>query len=214
MTRRSTRAVAVACLALTLGGCNGDSRVRSTPTTSGAVPAVLVIGDSNLFQSGAQVDAALRDEGVEPTLHGVPGYGVKDLEYWLGQLGGLLARDPDIVVVGLGTNDAEAASDILQFPARLDELMGTIGARRVIWLTHVDDRPGAPHDAGSTVNQMVREAATRWPNLTVLDFATEIAADPTILHADALHFSPHGMEVYADEIAAAVHTQLGATSRG
>lgn len=216
MTGRRLGALAVTLL-LVVGACDGDAGGGSEYNQRRSDPELrraLVIGDSNLFQSAEQVDAALRDVGIEPTLHGVPGYGVKELEYWLGQLDELLVQDPDVVVVGLGTNDALAQGDVLAFPARLDQMMDELGDVPVIWLTHVDDRPGAVAAAGRTINQMIREAAARWPNLTVLDFATAIAADPGILHSDALHFSPRGMQVYAQAIADVTQEVLGTLTLG
>lgn len=214
MTRRLGGALVVAFVAIALVGCNGDGsgRTATTTTTRATVPStprVLVLGDSNLFRSGPEVDAALRDAGFEPTLLGVPGYGLKDLDdFWLETLPDLLEVDPDVVVVGLGTNDTEMTDDVVQFPERLDRMMEALGDRPVIWLTHVDDRPGAPASAGSTINAAVRAAPDRWSNLTVLDVAVAIANDPTILRGDGLHFSPVGMGIYAEKIAEATAGRL------
>ncbi len=164
-----------------------------------------MLGDSNLFESGAEVDAALRDAGFEPTSRGVPSYGLKDLDdYWLVELPALLEPDPDVVVVGLGTNDTGSGEDVARFPDRLDRMMEEIGDRPVVWITHVDDRPAAPASAGRAINAAIRAAPDRWPNLTVLDFTLVMANDPTILSADTLHFTPSGRLVYAQKIAEAV----------
>lgn len=213
MTRRLGGALVVAFVAIALAGCNGDGSGRSTTTTTRVeppdAPRVLVLGDSNLFRSGPEVDAALRDAGFEPTLLGVPGYGLKDLDdFWLETLPDVLEVDPDVVVVGLGTNDTEMTDDVVQFPERLDRMMEALGDRPVIWLTHVDDRPGAPASAGRTINAAVRAAPDRWSNLTVLDVAVAIANDPTILRGDGLHFSPVGMGIYAEKIAEATAGRL------
>jgi lysophospholipase L1-like esterase len=176
---------------------------------------VLVLGDSNLFQSAAQVDAALRAAGFMPTLLGVPGYGLKDLDsFWLQKVPGLLAADPDIVVVGLATNDAINPIDVLAFPERLDRMMHALGERPVIWITHVDQHPGSPPAYGATNNDAIRAAVDRWPNLTVIDFAVEIANDPTILRYDAVHFSMKGMTIYASRIADTVAAALRVSGRG
>jgi hypothetical protein len=211
VTHRSLRAFAIGCSLLALSACSGSTGGTSTATTSTspAEPAqVLVIGDSNLFASSAEVDAALRAEGTEPTLRGVIGFGVSQLDFWRDEITKVLTPQ-DIVVVGLGTNDAMKPDDVEQFPSHLDTFMALFGDRPVIWITHVDVRPGAPVDAGRTVNEHIRAAAERWPNLTVLDFTLEIDADPTILDPDALHFSAHGREVYAQAIAAATADVLG-----
>jgi len=41
----------------------------------------------------------------------------------------------------------------------------------------------------------------------VLDFMLEMAADPTILSADGLHFTPSGRRVYAARIVQAVEAE-------
>ncbi len=222
MTRRLGGALGVAALAIAvaLSGCVDDGQGRAarlvTTTTHSTVPPpprVLAIGDSNLYESGAAVDTALREGGFEPTLQGVPGYGLNDLEYWFGQLPGLLATDPDIVVVGLGTNDTFVEDDVTQFPARLDEMMHALAGHPVVWITHVDDRPGTPASAGRAINAAIRAAPARWPNLTVLDFAVDIAWNPSILRDDGLHFSADGMRIYAEKITEAVTARL-ASDRG
>jgi lysophospholipase L1-like esterase len=164
---------------------------------------VLVLGDSNLFLSAARVEAALRGAGFEPTLLGVPGYGLKDMSFWLQHLPALLDADPDVIVVGLGTNDTGIDDDVARFPARLDRMMQAIGEHPVVWITHVDDRPGAPASAGRAINAAIRAAPERWPDLTVLDFTVAMADDPTILSGDDLHFSPAGMLRWGDAIASA-----------
>jgi hypothetical protein len=209
VTRRRCGALVVACAVLALSACasNGSGRAVTTTTTRTVpppAPRVLVLGDSNLFQSAAIVEAALRDTGYEPTTLGVPGYGLKDMFFWLEQLPALLDTDPDVVVVGLGTNDTGNTNDIERFPARLDRMMQALGDRPVIWITHVSKRPGAPASAGATINEFIRAAPERWPNLTVLDFGVDIEHDPTILSYDNLHFSPNGMQAYAARIAATV----------
>ena len=216
MIRRLGGALVVAALAITLVSCTGDGRSRTaspaSTTTRATVPPpfrVLMIGDSNLFESGADVDAALREGGFEPTLHGAPGYGLKDLPYWFADLPALLATDPVVVVVGLGTNDVHNDDQVAQVPARLDKMMEALGDRPVVWITHVDDRPGAPASAGRANNAAIRAAPARWPNLTVLDFTLEMAANPYILSLDELHFTDEGKRIYAEKITEAVAERLG-----
>jgi lysophospholipase L1-like esterase len=224
VSRRVVAALAAAAIlaAGCSGGSSGHHAGRDTTATAVAPvatqptvarpPRVLVLGDSNLFQSGPEVDAALRAVGVVPTLLGVPSAGLKDLDnFWFTstRVPALIAADPDLVIVGLGTNDAIDPKNRQQFPARLDRMMRALGKRPVIWITHVNDRPGAPASAGRAINADIRDAVRRWPNLSVLDFATTIAGDPAILQADGLHFSPGGMRIYAQKIAAAAARRLG-----
>ena len=110
-------------------GCSSSTDGRATSTTTRApapsAPRVLVIGDSNLFESGADVDAALAHVGTEPTLLGVPGYGLKDLDaFWSEQVPcAPRSAIPTSSVVGLGTNDALEPADVRAFPDRLDQMM-------------------------------------------------------------------------------------------
>ena len=223
MNRRRL-AAALTAAAIVAAGCSGGSSgndaARDTSTTRPAPvtprptipqpPRVLVLGDSNLFQSDPEVAAALRDAGVEPSLLGAPSAGLKDLDnFWLAKVRSLLEANPDLVVVGLGTNDAIDPQNLQRFPARLDRMMTALGDRPVIWITHVDDRPGAPPSAGRAINAFIRDAINRWPRLSVLDFAKVIATDRTVLQVDGLHFSPVGMHLYGLKIAAAVARRLG-----
>jgi hypothetical protein len=199
-------AVAVGC-----GHGNGSARTGSdgapsstSSTTTATNRHVLVMGDSNVFQSAEGIDRALRRAGFEPIVHGVPGYGLKNLDgYWLPELGGLLADDPPVVVVALGTNDTASDAEVQAVAGGIDTLMRALGDRRVVWITHVDDRPYSVANAGSTVNAAIRAATARWPNLDVIDLAPELASNPGLL-SDGLHFSAVGMQVYVGRIVAAV----------
>jgi len=180
--------------------------------TDGVNDRVLVLGDSNLFESGAQVDAALQGVGLEPTLRGVPSLGLKDLDaYWLRELPPLLAADPAVVVVALGTNDTTTRADVEAFSARIDAMLRAIGDRPVVWLTHVEHRPFEVAGGGHSVNEAIRAAATRWPNLTVLDRTGHLEDDPSLLRGDGLHFTEAGMVAFGDEIAAAARAALAAS---
>jgi hypothetical protein len=198
---------------LALGGASDGPRATDAatsapdPTTAPespapAPPGVLVIGDSNLAFADAEVQAALRGIGANPITHGMPGYGLKDLDgYWLPQLTGLLAaNDPDIVVVVLGTNDT-SASDAAAFPGRMDRLMSAIGSRRVIWVTHTEARPGQQGAGATVVNGAIRAAQARWINLVVLDLAPLEATNTSLFGPDAVHFSVPGRDVFAREVA-------------
>jgi hypothetical protein len=221
LIRRALGAVlALALLTACNGGDDGSSRPPSGSSGGGAVPGltptaelgndrVLVLGDSNLFESDAQVDAALRGAGLEPTLRGVPSLGLKDLdEYWLPELDGLLATDPAVVVVALGTNDTTTRADVERFGSRLDAMMRAIGDHPVVWVTHVERRPFEVAGGGRLVNEAIRTAAIRWPNLTVLDRTALLEQDPSLLHDDGLHFTDAGMTAFGNEIAAAARAAL------
>jgi len=176
------------------------------PTTVATGPTtILALGDSNLAFSDAPVHQALSAAGIEGELRGVPSFGLKDWDtFWKPLVPGLVeAQNPDVVVVALGTNDVWTVADVQTFPARLDEMMRAIGNRRVVWVTHFDDRGGLSYPA-QRINDAIREAPARWPNLAVLDLAPLIDANTNLLNSDLLHFSPEGQVFYGEEIAVAV----------
>lgn len=220
MSRRVHGALAL-LLATVIGCGNGGGSTRtsssgpsaSTSTTTATNRHVLVMGDSNIFQSAEGIDVALRRAGFEPVVHGVPGYGLKDLDrYWLPKLGELLADDPPVVVVALGTNDTASDAEVQAVAGGIDTMMRALGERRVVWITHVDDRPFSVANAGSTVNAAIRAATARWPNLDILDLEPELVANPGLL-SDRLHFSPVGMQVYVSRIVAAIETAFAEVAR-
>lgn len=211
---RSLAVVAVVVMAAACGGGTGHTdRSADVPDTStSAAPRVLVIGDSNVFESSAAIDAAVRACAMVPTIRGVPTLGLQDLDdYWLPELPGLLATSPDVVVVALGANDAGSppGGDGGVFDAELDTMMRALPDVPVLWLTHVDTRrdPFGPYAA--TVNERIRAAAARWDRLGIIDFTPALSADPTLLRADGLHFSPTGMEEYARRIAQSAAAAVG-----
>jgi lysophospholipase L1-like esterase len=164
---------------------------------------VLVLGDSNTVLAQQDVEGALRAAGLEPTVSALAGYGLKDLDFWLAELPALLADDPDLVVVALGTNDALDAADAAAFRERLDRMMAALGERPVVWVAHHEGRPEPEGANARTVNAAVREAPVRWPALTVLDLAPLLAADPSPIDVDDVHFSEAGRPWFAQQLAAA-----------
>jgi lysophospholipase L1-like esterase len=214
VTRRALAALFVLASIATFAACgNGDDAPeRGAPCTSGprGPDRVLVLGDSNLFESSEQVEGALSNAGFAPTLSSYPALGLNDLDaYWLGKLPGLLAADPDVVVVALGTNDTSDQGDVDAFPAELDRMMEAIGDRPVVWVTHVDPRPFEVPGGAKAVNAAIRAAPARWPNLTVLDRTPVLTEHPELLREDALHFTPAGMQSFADAIRKAAADALG-----
>jgi hypothetical protein len=96
----------------------------------------------------------------------------------------------DVVVLDLGYNDA---SDPAVFRGRIDDAMAALGGvRRVLWLNQHDWGPGR---AG--MNAELAAAATRYPNLTVIDWNAEVSAHPDEVYADAIHLTPSGQTAMA-----------------
>ncbi len=218
MTRRALAALVVLVVlasVTTFASCGGSDDAADTngPCVRGTdrPVRVLVLGDSNLFESSEQVEGALSKGGFAPTLSSYPGLGLKDLDaYWLGKLPGLLDADPDVVVVALGTNDTSSRADVDAFSARLDRMMTALGDRPVVWVTHVDPRPLEVPGGATVVNAAIRAAPTRWPTLTVLDRTPVLTANPELLRDDRLHFTAKGMASFADAIRDSAADAIGA----
>jgi lysophospholipase L1-like esterase len=187
------------------------ARRTAPPVTLRERTRILVLGDSNLEYAQGPVRAALRAAGIDGELRGLPGYGLKDLEiFWLPLVRDLVkVQDPAVVVIALGTNDAREVEDADAFSGRLDLMMQAVGNRRVVWITHFDDRGDASASA-KRVNDAIRAAPSRWANLAVLDLAPLINANTWLIDPDLLHFSPSGQQLYAREIAVAVRQAAAA----
>jgi GDSL-like lipase/acylhydrolase family protein len=202
---RRVAAAALLLLCAALAGCNDTKVTKVTHRADDTNKGVLVIGDSNVFNSTRAIDTSLRDADFKPIVHGLPGFGAKDFGiYWATALEQLLQTDPAVVVVALGGNDSFLIKQVAAFDVHLDQMMEAIGDREVIWITHVDQRRGPNPSGSAVVNQKIRDAAARWDNLVILDFTKVITADPTVLAADGLHFSPTGTTVYSEAIRDAV----------
>lgn len=207
MNRRILAALAVA--ALLLAACSSDDGAeRVTPTTDGAQPHVLLLGDSNTDFAKVEIRAAMRDAGVAADLQGIPGFGLKENDIWLEALPRLLHDDPDAVLVALGANDAVFDSDATEFSGRLDRMMEALGDRPVVWFTHHEGRPEPAGSNARVVNAAIRAAPDRYDNLTVVDLAPDLAADPSLLDDDALHFSETGRPWFAKQLADAARAAV------
>jgi hypothetical protein len=96
----------------------------------------------------------------------------------------------DVVVLDLGYNDMADAS---VFHERIDAMMQALaGVPRVVWLTQSLFQP-----ARGAMNDELRAAATRYPNLDVADWGAQVSAHPDYVYADGLHLTPAGRAAFA-----------------
>ena len=102
----------------------------------------------------------------------------------------------DSLVVSLGANDA---GSLPLFRRRVDQVLAAAGpAPHIYWLTIREVRPYyAP------ANGVLREAAARHPNLTVLDW-NAASNGPGLTARDGLHLTPPGARAMTDTVTAAV----------
>jgi lysophospholipase L1-like esterase len=163
---------------------------ESSATTTGAVT---LVGDS-------------LNVGIEPYLEeALPGWRV-DTHDQVGRatregVDELRARRNSlapIVVVSLGTNDAEGSED--EFRALVDQAIDIVGPDRcLVWATIARD--GEERQAFDNV---LRSASEAHPNLHLVDWASMVADDSSLLAADRVHGTPEGYARRAEETARAI----------
>jgi lysophospholipase L1-like esterase len=176
---------------------------------------VLFVGDSITEQSENELTFALRAAGWDPTIEGHSGtaiFGVRWGVDWKALLAELVRQvDPDVAVVELGTNDSDVgAADIAD---GIDGLMQSLrDVPRVVWVNVQRGISRAP--LATIVDEELRKATVRWPNLEVLDMASHFAGHPEWL-SDGLHLNDAGKLEYGKLVVralAAPPSRVGALS--
>ena len=104
-------------------------------------------------------------------------------------------------MIALGTNDAVLPEDVRDFPSRVEQLLQAIGDVPVVWVTHTEAGAGREPANEVRVNDVIRALPAQHPNVTVLDLAPLLAAQPDLLGPDKLHYSAKGREWFAQHIA-------------
>ncbi len=94
-----------------------------------------------------------------------------------------------VVVMNVGYNDVAAG-----YGDGIDRVMRALEARqveRVVWVTLREQRPSYP-----AINDAIRAAARRWPELVVADWST-VSSTHDEWFSDGVHMSVEGGESYA-----------------
>jgi hypothetical protein len=105
-----------------------------------------------------------------------------------------------VVVVSLGTNDAEGTE--ARFRELVDEALALVGPRRcLVWATIVRD--GAER---SGFDDVLRDAADAKTNMRLVDWASLVAENEDLLAGDLVHGTPAGYARRAGATADAVRT--------
>jgi len=103
-----------------------------------------------------------------------------------------------VVVVSLGTNDAEGTED--EFRTLVDDAIRIVGPRRcLVWATIVRDG-----EERSEFDEVLRDASAAHPNVHLVEWATLVSEDPTLLAGDRVHGAPEGNSRRAEETARAI----------
>ncbi len=178
-------------------------------TLLGGAPLAVVLGDSNTFAAAPELESALADAGLTPDVRGISGSGLKDVATdWLPAAAAVTAGRPAVTVIALGTNDAVNGADIDAFPGRVEQLLAALGQLPIIWVTHTESGGGRTPADAKRVNDVIRSLPATHPNVTVLDLAPEIAADPAVLSSDGIHYEGDGRGWFADKVAEAASARV------
>jgi lysophospholipase L1-like esterase len=103
-----------------------------------------------------------------------------------------------VVVVSLGTNDAAGSED--QFRALVDDAIRVVGPRRcLVWATIVRDG-----EERTGFDNVLREASEAHPNVHLVEWASLVSDDRSLLVGDGVHGTPDGYARRAEETARAI----------
>lgn len=171
-------------------GATRSSRGQESREPASGPDALMLVGDSLNVGIEPYLREALPDSRI--AAFDLVGRGTQDGIDELRRLRGTLAP---VVVVSLGTNDAEGTES--RFRALVDEALELAGDETcVVWATIVRD--GTPRTG---FNDVLLGAQGRHPNLRLVDWAGLVEDDPEMLASDLVHGTPAGYARRAGETA-------------
>ena len=187
-------AVAVA-LALVAGTFVGTARVGAQP----AARTVLDLGDS----LSVGTDPYLRNH-----LHGYRVERLYDVGLHAYDAASIVDRSrvslPSVLVISAGTNDDPRG--VSRFARAISDILRAAGEGRcVVWPTI--RRPPAVGATYDGFNRALARAASRHPQLVLVDWVGMVRRHPAWLSRDGVHVSVAGYRARATAIAAAVKTR-------
>lgn len=173
-----------------------------------AVAAVLVVRDDDAATTSTSPVTLVGDSlnvGIEPYLgealdgrvdpHDLVGRGTAE---GVDVLADLRRRLAQVVVVSLGTNDADGTE--AEFRGLVDRAVELVGPDRcLVWATIVRD--GSPRTG---FNEILADTASAHPNVRLVDWASIVGENPGLLASDAVHATPEGYRRRAAATARAV----------
>lgn len=154
--------------------------------------SVMVIGDSVLLGTARTIPLSMS--------HWVVTYDAVGSRRLAQAIDHIAARRHEIgeaVVIHLGNNYIEGERG--GYANQIEEVMGLLWfVPRVVWVTVAEVNVGRDQ-----INAAIREAATRWPNMRVAEWAPMIAANPH-WSGDGLHLNHEGRWAMAQLVAQTV----------
>ena len=189
-TRRwTTAAMLTVATCAALAGCVARSSAGPAPRPD---CTVAVVGDSLTVGVVPHLEGALtrRDcrlawwdaRSGRPTAEGVQ---VLAARARAGQL-------PDVLIVGLGTNDRHRMAD---FGGHVDEVMRLAGGRQVIWIDL------AYEPVRDRLNAVLAQKAARYPDLRTMEWDRHYWARPEWQASDRIHATTAGYRGRAELMA-------------
>lgn len=196
---RALVTILFACLTTIAGGMTPAAADSPTVPWVGDNPYVWTMGDSIIQQGGEEAGLGWRSLGFI----GWPG---ADTSMMRGRIEGTLSpdawpawtvtessleeerlwfRDAGSWLIGLGTNDVKTM-DAEQFRDNVDWFMEQSRGRPVMWFNIVNRPFQAQTDQ---FNAVLEDAADRWGNLKVIDWAQWVQHNPGALMNDGVHIA-------------------------
>ena len=191
-----------------IGVAAGGWLAMAGPAAAGSGDAV-VIGDSLLTLSTDELQPKLQALGWTTYIDGVNGSGLtpgtvaatgKDWNVALARAE--KDHDPAVVVIVLGTNDAEAVNGGVPYGPLMDSLLANTDARRVLWADCSTHTAVATRNAGCTIiNGKLNAKATERDGFEVIPYNQEVVGDPQWDTTDTVHPGPYSQNDFAQLIA-------------
>lgn len=175
---------------------------------------VLLIGDSLLFSAADELHNALRDDGWKAHIEAQPGAGIRGGGYadvnWPDYLKVATATtDYKVAVIELGTNGCDGCRSL---DVAIDDIMAPLRELDVVLWLDVRSEAPEPADPGA-INEALRRATTRWPNLEVLSYDDWLDATPGMVDADGVHLTPAGQLTFTQHVRDALRDRSDAGHR-
>lgn len=154
--------------------------------------SVFVMGDSVFLGTTSSIPIRLSDWVVTYDAEGSRrlAQGIDTLAARRGEIG-------EAVVIQLGNNYISGERG--DYASQIDEAMAVLAdVPRVVWVTVSEVSP-----TRTAINESIRAAADRYPNMWVADWAQVIATEPD-LSWDGIHLTPAGRQRMAEVVAVAL----------
>lgn len=192
-----------------LGATGGEASAQSAPAPAAAAgPRVAFVGDSIGHSAESQVRRAL-GEGYRLTSYdSVDGSTIAEHRTAVARLLRSAAR-PEVLVIELGTNDAEHHGP-RRFDRDLRAMLDLVSPRvaEVRWYDQKDTPTGYYRGIdrhAAMFNRILRAVASRYPNVSVFPYADWArSAPPGSFLADRLHLTARGARAFGRITRAAV----------